>query len=88
MYNMQIPFSVFVYAYAVVAFGILVFSIVSVSQVVRYGMKAFAPYLVSALYLGTVLLVIVVTLLAVRAVDWSAAFTIGFPGVDTTGGGV
>ncbi len=85
---MQIPVSLFIYIYAALAFIVLVFSIASVSQVVRFGMNTFVSYLMSAFYLGAVVLVIVTTWLLVRSADWTAAFTIGVPGLGAAGGGL
>lgn len=85
---MQVPVSLFIYIYAAFAFAILIFSIASVSQVVRFGMNSFVSYLMSALYLGAVVLVVITTWLLVRSADWTASFAIGLPGLGATGGGI
>ncbi|MFH0829525.1 MAG: hypothetical protein V1907_05150 [Candidatus Kerfeldbacteria bacterium] len=78
---MQVPLALFLYVYLGIVFGIVVFSIISVTQALRFGLRSFAATLMSITYLVVIVVLLIVTWSAVRGVDWSSSFSIDLPGI-------
>lgn len=83
---MEVPLIIFMYVFLAIALVIVIFSILSVTQVVKYGLHSLPSYLMSAAYLIVVVTIIGVTMVAVRDVDWSSTLNVSLPSIGASGG--
>lgn len=85
---MEIPLAVFLYVYLAITLVVVIFSILSVVQVTKYGLHSQSSYLMSAAYLIVVVTIVGATLVAVGDVDWSSTLTISLPSIGAGAGSV
>jgi hypothetical protein len=83
---MEIPLSIFVSIYFVVAFVIVLFSIFSVLQAVRFGMGSLSTSTVAFAYIVVLVAIFAVTWFVTQDVQWGSALTILIPGISASGG--
>lgn len=80
---MDIPIVIFLVLYVAIIFVVLIFSIFNLYHALRFGMHTRAAYAMSSVYVIVVSVILLVTWLSLKNVDWSGTFTVELPTIGT-----